>query len=162
MTAAFEAFTTCRRGEPYKVGYIELVLSAESMWSAEGCAAKVAEATVIADTVGIHVRVRGTDRDHLIRVVDRIGAAVQAGHEIPTDDFPGAEAGEPEARWCAKHRDGWCAVAGDQEPPEGMDNVPTVCSHVVVFPGGFDHRTPTCPDCLTALQAGEPESEGTT
>lgn len=93
MTAAYEAFTTCRRGRSYKVGYIELARPAESMWTMAGCAAKVAEATVIADTAGIHVRVRGTDRDHLVGVVDRIGAAVQAGHEIPTDDFPGADGG---------------------------------------------------------------------
>lgn len=97
MTTAYEAYTVARRGRPYRVGVIELVRAAEEMWTPAGVAAPVASFTVIATDAGIHLRARGTDRAHLVAVVDRLAAAVQAGHEMPTDDLPGAVAGEPES-----------------------------------------------------------------
>lgn len=89
MTAAYEAYTVARRGRPYTVGVMELVKAAEDLWTPEGVEARVAAATVLADSDGVHLRARGTDRDHLMRVVDRMAAAVQAGHQVPTDDLPG-------------------------------------------------------------------------
>jgi hypothetical protein len=53
--------------------------------------------------------------------------------------------------WCAKHRDGWCAVLPDQEPDEDGDGVNTVCRYVIALPGGFAHRQPDCEECLAAV-----------
>lgn len=58
--------------------------------------------------------------------------------------------------WCAKHRHGWCAVVPDEEPEEGTDGVDTLCGYVITLPGGFDHRTPDCDECLAALAAHNP------
>lgn len=63
----------------------------------------------------------------------------------------------PPERWCAKHRDGWCAVDPDVEPEEGTDSVHTLCGWVITFPGGFDHRAPDCPEC-TAILAVPPRN----
>lgn len=54
--------------------------------------------------------------------------------------------GEPV--WCAKHREGWCAISGNEEPAEGA-GVETLCGYAIPFPAGFDHRRPTCDGCLT-------------
>jgi hypothetical protein len=49
--------------------------------------------------------------------------------------------------WCARHRDGWCAVKPNKKFDEGATSVPTKCGHFVILPGGMDKRQPTCDEC---------------
>lgn len=63
-------------------------------------------------------------------------------------------------RWCAKHKEGWCAVVPDRAPAEGSDGVPTLCEYVVNFPGGYDRREPTCADCLNVIARSHGISPG--
>lgn len=54
--------------------------------------------------------------------------------------------------WCAKHRDGWCAVKSLREFNEGVASVPTLCDYWVSFPMGLEQREPTCEACLQVLK----------
>ena len=57
-------------------------------------------------------------------------------------------------RWCAKSREGWCAVVPDSEPVEGSWSVETACGYGITLPWGYDLRAPDCSDCLTVLHDG--------
>lgn len=61
--------------------------------------------------------------------------------------------------WCVRHRDGWCAVAGNMKPAEDASSIHTACDHYVVLPLGTSKRHPTCDECLAALArpAQEPQ-----
>lgn len=106
------------------------------------------------------------DPDPAAPVVHEKVTDLMAALEESVREAKAARARHP--RWCAYHRDGWCAVAGNEEPAEGSYQVPTVCGWFVVLPGGFDRRVPDCPECLTALAdprpaapaGGEEETDG--
>lgn len=55
--------------------------------------------------------------------------------------------------WSVRHRDGWCATANGECPPEEAASVPTACGQFVILPGGSDKLIPDFPDCLAALHA---------
>jgi hypothetical protein len=60
---------------------------------------------------------------------------------------------QPAPRLCVEHRAGWCAVKGNEYPPEGK-NAPTVCEHWIWAPGRYEVRVPDCPHCLVELARG--------
>lgn len=80
--------------------------------------------------------------DRALRVLDAARARVV---NLTTERLEGST-GDPV--WCAKHREGWCAISGNEEPAEGA-GVETLCGYAIPFPAGFDHRRPTCDGCLT-------------
>lgn len=38
--------------------------------------------------------------------------------------------------WCAKHRDGWCAVKPNRQPAEDAFQVETKCGYFICLPAG--------------------------
>ena len=66
--------------------------------------------------------------------------------------------------WCVQYSErhiqggrteGWCLVAGNYEPNEGANNVPTTCGLFVILPGNFERRQPTCAECVDLLDRSE-------
>ena len=49
--------------------------------------------------------------------------------------------------WCAKHRDGWCAIKPNRKPPDDIDQVATRCGYFICLPWGLEKREPTCSEC---------------
>lgn len=49
--------------------------------------------------------------------------------------------------WCAKHRDGWCAIKPNRQPPEDVFQVETRCGYFIFLPWDFADREPTCREC---------------
>jgi len=57
--------------------------------------------------------------------------------------------------WLVKHREGWCAVDGN-EPHDGTAfHVPILCGMEVTLPGDIAKGTPDCGECLNALRTME-------
>lgn len=106
-----------------------------------------------------HVTDQRTGRLHRI-ALDRFRPTRSNGYTLVSRRV--IEHPEQRVRWCAKHRDGWCAVFPDAEPDEGTDWVRTVCIGGINFPGGYERRKPDCPECIAALAEASrsPEGEG--
>lgn len=125
-----------------------------------GAVAGEPESTPAADRLQAHAERLAAD-PQIEATCAEIDRRLAAGE--PLDDLlgPGVTAEEfrrqyldaPEStpaaeRWCAKHRDGWCAVVPDEAPAEGTFSLHTLCGYGITLPWGFDHRVPDCPDCL--------------
>ena len=55
--------------------------------------------------------------------------------------------------WCAKHKNGWCALASQPaSQPRYRDNMKTKCKHFVMLTGSIELREPTCEDCRERLR----------
>jgi len=53
--------------------------------------------------------------------------------------------------WCVEHSNGFCATKNNQKPSNEIDNVHTLCEHVVIMPWGYKYRKPDCVECLERL-----------
>lgn len=49
--------------------------------------------------------------------------------------------------WCAKHKEGWCAVKPNRKFSDDVNSVVTQCGYFISLPWGCELRTPTCEEC---------------
>ena len=47
--------------------------------------------------------------------------------------------------------EGWCICKG--KPNAGLFNQATACGQSVTLPGRYEHRKPTCPECIELLKS---------